>query len=200
MSTTAIIVIVVVAVLVVALLVGLSLMSARRRKARRKLQQQFGPEYERTVAASGGPKAAEAELRDRVERREQLELRPLSLAERDRYLQEWRQVQSQFVDQPRESLAAADHLVNRVMRDSGYPMDDFDGRADLVSVEHPEVVQHYRRAHGVHLAAQGTSDADTEGANTEDVRQALVSYRWLFAELLGSATSSERNPNVTTVQ
>jgi hypothetical protein len=65
-------------------------------------------------------------------------------------------------------------------------MEDFDRRADLVSVDHPDVVQHYRRAHGVHLAAQGA-----DGVDTEDVRQALVSYRWLFAELLGSSQAPD---------
>jgi hypothetical protein len=183
-STIAIIVVVVVAAVVAALLIGLSTVAARRRRARRELQHQFGPEYGRTVAAAGDPKLAEAELRDRVDRREQLQLRPLSVAERDRYSQQWRRVQTQFVDQPRDTLASADELVGRVMRDRGYPLDEFDRRADLVSVDHPDVVQSYRHAHSVHLACQGTG-----GVNTEDLRQALVSYRRLFVELLGSAAA-----------
>src|SRR5690348_5743346 len=122
MSTTAIIVIVV--VVVVLLLVAISFMMTRRR-ARRQLQEQFGPEYERTVATTGNSKVAEAELRERMDRRAGLELRPLSSADRDRYFQDWRQIQAQFVDQPGESLAAADRLVSTVMRDRGYPMDDF---------------------------------------------------------------------------
>jgi hypothetical protein len=182
-STTAIVVVVVVGVL---LLVGLSFLVTRRRGRRRELQEQFGPEYDRMVAATGNPKEAEAELRDRVDRRQQLQLRPLSVAERDRYFQAWRQIQAQFVDQPRESLAAADQLVTGVMHDSGYPMDDFEQRADLISVDHPDVVQHYRRAHQVHVAAQQAGHV-----STEDVRQALVSYRWLFAELLGPVGSPQ---------
>jgi hypothetical protein len=190
-------VIVVVAVVVVGLLIGLIAVRARRRRAQRQIQQQFGPEYERRVAATGDPKVAEAELRDRVDRHHRLQLRPLSAAERDRYSQEWRQIQTEFVDRPRQSLAAADQLVNRVMRDSGYPMEDFDRQADLVSVDHPDVVEHYRRAHGVHLAAR-----ETDGVNTEEARQALVSYRWLFTELLGSSEGlqGKGERNVRTVQ
>src|SRR5436190_23249474 len=84
-STTAIIVVVV--VVAVLLLVGLSFLMLRHRGQRRALQEQFGPEYDRMVAATGNPKTAEAELHDRLDQRQQFELRPLSWAERDRYFQ-----------------------------------------------------------------------------------------------------------------
>jgi 2-hydroxychromene-2-carboxylate isomerase len=60
----------------------------------------------------------------------------------------------------------------------GYPMTDFDRRAEDLSVDHPHVVQHYRSAHVIaERHAQGA-------ASTEELRQALVSYRALFEDLL----------------
>ncbi len=68
---------------------------ARRRTGR--LQQQFGPEYERTLGTTGSKRDAEAELQAREEGRQRLEIRPLSQAARDRYLQSRQSVQAQFV-------------------------------------------------------------------------------------------------------
>src|SRR5205823_944037 len=77
-------------------------------------------------------------------------------------------------------IGEADVLIQRVMRDRGYPTEDFDRRAADVSVDHPDVVNNYRAAHGI-------SVAHTRGnASTEDLRQALVHYRALFDELLES--------------
>lgn len=65
------------------------------------------------------------------------------------------------------------------MSDIGYPIEDFDQRVADLSVDHPAVVQHYR-------AARTLADANREGrANTEELRQAFVHYRALFADLLG---------------
>jgi len=82
------------------------------------------------------------------------------------------------VDQPVEATATAYDLVNRVMAERGYPMRDFDAQADLVSVDHPAVVENYRVAHGIHERAQRRE------ASTEDLREALIRYRSLFEELL----------------
>ena len=71
-----------------------------KRKQTKQLQSQFGPEYERTVEATDNRKAAESELAARRERREQLEIRPLSSAARERYGHQWQVVQVQFVDNP----------------------------------------------------------------------------------------------------
>jgi hypothetical protein len=72
----------------------------------------------------------------------------------------------------------ADRLVRELMLKRGYPMADFDGRAADISVDHPEVVDHYRRAHEIALrTGEGAAD-------TEDMRKAVVHYRALFSELL----------------
>jgi hypothetical protein len=64
------------------------------------------------------------------------------------------------------------------MRDRGYPVDDFESQSELVSVDHPDVVQNYRDAHGVY------TKTTTGEASTEDLRRAVISYRVLFEELI----------------
>jgi hypothetical protein len=175
------ILIIVVAVVVVLLIVAA--LGRRRRTA--ALQQHFGPEYDRTVQNRDGRRAAEANLRSREKQRARLELTPIPEATRARFAEEWRVVQEQFVDQPTHAVTNADNLLHRVMAARGYPMEDFESQADLVSVDHPHVVQNYRSARGVYERAQ------SQRASTEDLRQALVSYRSLFDELL-QADSGDR--------
>jgi hypothetical protein len=167
-----------VAIIVIVLIVlALAWILMRQRRTAR-LRKQFGPEYERAVNESGSRQAAEAELEDRRARREKLEIVALEPAARDRYLEQWRLVQAQFVDSPTEATRAADRLINEVMRDRGYPVEDFEQRAADVSVDHPQVVDDYRAAHAVAEANERSE------ASTEDLRQALVHYRSLFEELL----------------
>ena len=171
MATWAWILIVIVAVVVVAVIA----MAARQRRTT-ALRQRFGPEYDRAVEARDDQRAAEADLRGRERRRAQLDIRPLPEDTRARFAQDWQDVQERFVDQPSEALVAADRLVYSVMEARGYPMGDFDAQADLVSVDHPEVVDNYRTAHGIRERAQR--------ASTEDLRAAMLRYRSLFDELL----------------
>jgi FtsZ-interacting cell division protein ZipA len=167
----------VVILIVLALLVVLALVAGRRRRSHR-LQERFGPEYDRTVAQTGDRKEAESELEERTARRQRLDIVALDPADRARYLEAWRQTQARFVDEPAEATREADRLVTAVMRDRGYPVDDFEQRAADVSVDHPQVVDDYRAAQAI-AAANERSEA-----STEDLRQALVHYRSLFEELL----------------
>jgi hypothetical protein len=157
------------------LLLVVFLIVRRQRSAR--LRQRFGPEYERSVEEEGR-RSGEAELRERMERRERFEIRPLSPDARNRYAESWRLVQERFVDHPAQSIQDADQLVQQVMRDRGYPTEDFEQQAADISVDHPDVVENYRAAHGT-AEASGRGDA-----TTEDLRQALIRYRDLFARLL----------------
>jgi hypothetical protein len=169
---------IVIAVVLVAIVAAVAWAAAKKRRTT-MLREQFGPEYGRTIGLMDNRREAEGELAARRERRAGLDIRPLTPSARDRYAEEWRGVQSGFVDEPAASLLEADHLVLIVMRDRGYPMDDFDQRAADVSVDHPRVVEHYRAAHRI-------SDlADAQQATTEDMRQGLVHYRALFEDLLG---------------
>lgn len=172
---------VVIAIGLVAVLAVVVWQALARRRTRR-LQQQFGPEYDRTLGTAESKRDAEAELQAREERRQQLEIRPLSQAAHDRYLQSWQSVQGQFVDDPRGAVTSADSLIQSVMAERGYPVDDFEQRADNISVDHPQVVENYRHGHRLAQAsANGSSDA------TENLRQAMRHYRALFDELLEPA-------------
>jgi FtsZ-interacting cell division protein ZipA len=173
-STT--VVVVIVLVLLVAVVLGLVL---SRRKRSTQLKEHFGPEYERSVAAADGDhKAAEAALAERRQRREQFDVHDLRPEERSRFRESWNEIQRGFVDDPKQSLRSADLLVGEVMQARGYPVDDdFDRRADDLSVDHPRVVQHYREARRVR-------DSDGE-VDTEDQRTAVTSYRSLIEALLG---------------
>jgi hypothetical protein len=173
-------------VIVVAVLLCAVIWLALRHRRTAQLREGFGPEYDRTLEERGDQRAAEAELRERVERRRSYEIRELEPEARGRYAARWRETQARFVDQPASALADADTLVNEVMRDRGYPVDDFETQAADVSVDHPGVVEHYRQAHAVRA---------NDETSTEELREAFVHYRALFAELLGEdkeATRSER--------
>jgi hypothetical protein len=148
------------------------------RQRSRHLQERFGPEYRRTVADRGDRRTAESELREREQMREKLEIRELSGSQRESYAREWEQVQSAFVDNPSGAVAQADRLVAEVMRERGYPVDDFEQQAAIVSVDHPNVVANYREGHTIYLSF------DRGDASTEDLRQAMQHYRSLFDELL----------------
>jgi len=174
MSTLLWIVIVIVAVL----LIGAIAASLARRRRTAQLREGFGPEYERTLERSGDRAEAEADLRERQDRHDELQLRPLDATSRARYLEEWQATQAIFVDDPQSAITHADGLIQRAMRDRGYPVEDFEDRAALVSVDHPVVVEQYRRAHAVAMVSG-------EGrAETEDLRQAMQDYRSLFTELV----------------
>jgi hypothetical protein len=167
---------IVVIVLLALVAVGAWLWQRNQRSTR--LEQRFGPEYNRTVDQLGDRAKAEAELRDREKRVEKLEIVPLAPDDAARFSQEWKTVQGRFVDNPKGALAEADQLVRELMLKRGYPMGDFERRAADISVHHPGVIDHYRSAH--EIAAR-----DRRGeADTEDMRKAVVHYRALFDELL----------------
>jgi hypothetical protein len=171
----------IVVVVVVLAVVGL-VMTARQR--RHSLQERFGPEYDRSVGSAGGRRQAERELRDKVARRDQLDIRPLTAESRERYADEWASVQEGFVDAPGDAVDQADALVVQVMMERGYPVEDFETRSDMASVDHPDVVDHYRAAHQIR-SANRTGEADTE-----QLRVAVVHYRWLFDALLGESETA----------
>jgi hypothetical protein len=168
---------IVIAVVAAIVIVGV-LWSAMRTRRTRSLQGRFGPEYDRELEKAGGRREAERELAEREKRHDELELRPLSEDARRRYIEEWQETQARFVDDPTGAVSDADDLVQRVMRDRGYPVDDFEQRAADISVEHPELVERYRTANGIARASERGE------ASTEDLRHSVRHYRALFVELL----------------
>jgi FtsZ-interacting cell division protein ZipA len=185
---------VIVIVIIVLLVAVVAAAFAYQRRRSSQLENRFGPEYDRTLQQTDDRRSGERLLREREQRRSQFEVTPLSAEHAARYREEWMGIQGSFVDQPAEAVQQSDKLVVRMMRDAGYPVDDFDHRVDDISVDHPDVAQHYRDAHAVAVAQlQGTAD-------TEQLRQAVTLYRELVEALLRDndahdAGSSQRSPN-----
>jgi hypothetical protein len=169
-----------VVIVVAAVVVAARLLNSRRKTARMK--QHYGREYERLVSEAGGQKAAEKELSARERKRDELEIVPLTPAALSDFTTRWSQVQTGFVDNPTTAVGVADRLITEVMRERGYPVDDFDQRAADISVDHPQIVENYRTAHRIHLSQQ-----DGE-VSTEQQREAFVHYRALFDKLLEKTT------------
>ena len=149
-----------------------------RRQRSRNYQSKFGLEYDHTVESTGSEKKAQAELEQRRKHVEELNIRPLSIGERERYLQDWTAVQAKFFDQPGPATTEADHLIMEVMQVRDYPVSDFEQRAADISVNYPALVSNYRAARKI--AVQN----EKHEANDEDLKQAVIYYRSLFDELL----------------
>jgi hypothetical protein len=170
-GTTALII--VLAILVIAAIVALARIAWRR-----QLQRRFGPEYDRVVSQQDSQMRAEAELTQRQRRVRRLNIRPLPEAARRQHLAEWHTIQEQFVDSPESAMTEAYALVTTVMHERGYPMDDDEQVLADLSVDHARTVGNFRSAQTV------TREAAHGSVATEDMRQALLQYRELFADLL----------------
>ena len=172
--------IIVAAIIIVAIILIVAWVGLRRRR----LQSQFGPEYQRVAQENGSKWRADSELAARRQHRQKLDIRPLAPEQRDRYATGWQQIQARFVDQPYPAVAEADRLVGTVMRERGYPTENFEQHAADVSVDYPKLVGNYREAHAVATRQKS--------ANTEELRTAMLHYRALFQELLGEQPDGER--------
>jgi hypothetical protein len=178
MSGTQIVVLIVIAVIVLAVAAAAVLYGSRR--GGKRLQERFGPEYDRTVAEAGSKDAAEKELLERERRHAELTLTPISDESRTRYSAEWERIQATFIDSPVDAVAEADELVTQLVAERGYPTENYEEQLRHLSVEHANTLGHYRDAHEISVAsARGE-------ASTEQLRKALVHYRALFGELLGT--------------
>jgi hypothetical protein len=178
MNTIPLQLIIVAAVVVIALLTVAAWYFARRKKQSARLEQRFGPEYERTVGELGGRAKAESELKAREKRVEHLIITPLAPAEAARFAEAWNALQGRFVDNPTGVVTQADGLVRELMLKRGYPMGDFERRAADISVDHSTVVENYRAAQAIAVrGARGEAD-------TEELRRAVVHYRALFDDML----------------
>jgi len=163
-----------------------------RRKRTVDLREHFGTEYDRAVRAKGSRTAAEQELVDRAEEVNSYDIRPLSVRERNRYRDDWAKVEQRFVERPATAVAEADELIADVMRTRGYPMGDFEKHTAALSVHYPKVVEHYRDGHAI-IERQGSGQA-----STEDLRQAILHFRALFEELVGTSTGTDMESEIRT--
>jgi hypothetical protein len=163
------------------------------RKRSQRLRSRFGPEYNRAVEETGSRYRAEAKLEKLEKRVEGFSIHPLRAEDAARFRESWRAIQAKFVDDPHTALGAADRLLGELMSARGYPVSDFEERASEISVNHAQVVEHYRAGHQIALRH------DRGQATTEEMRQAMIHYRTLFDDLVGEpATARARAAGSTT--
>jgi hypothetical protein len=167
---------------VAAVIIAVTVFSSRRKTKR--LKQHYASEYERLVSETGSEKAARRELTTRERNRDKLDIVPLTPSALSDFIARWQKVQAGFVDNPATAVGVADRLVTEVMRKRGYPVDDFEQRAADISVDHPQIVENYRSAHGIHTSQQ-------RDISTEQQRKAFVHYRALFDKLLETTTDND---------
>jgi hypothetical protein len=157
---------------------------AVRWSRRRRLRRDFGPEYEHTVEATGDQRKAEKELERRQKRHKEIQLREIPAERKREYRVRWRRIQADFVESPRQAVAAADNLLTEVLRDRGFPVENFTERHDEISVVHPQIAADYRKANAI-------AERDAAGeATTEELREAMICYRRLFEAEVGAERKS----------
>ena len=100
-------------------------------------------------------------------------LRPLAAESRDRYINEWDEVEAKFVDAPEQAVREAEALVMSVLRERGHPLTE----RDL-----PDEVQ---RAHKLGFSKRGD--------RTEGMRQALLHYRSAMEHMVGADDQARRD-------
>jgi hypothetical protein len=173
-------------IVIIVILAVVAVLFVTRRRKTEHLKQKFGSEYDRVVHQHGDPQRAETVLAQRETRVSHFELRSLPPTEREKYVQQWAFVQRKFVDDPKGAVIESDRLVTEVMNARGYPMSEFNQRADDISVNYPHAVGNYRAAHDIVLRhGRGQS-------STEDLRKAMVHFRSLFDELLGKSGAAHK--------
>ncbi|HKC18625.1 MAG TPA: hypothetical protein VKE27_03245 [Candidatus Dormibacteraeota bacterium] len=100
------------------------------------------------------------------------QLRVLSSESRERYVNEWDEIESKFVDAPEQAVREAEALVMSVLRERGHP---------LTERNLPQEVQ---RAHRL-----GYTSRD----KTEGMRQALLAYRSVMERMVGPEDKGRRD-------
>jgi hypothetical protein len=168
----------IVAIVIAVVAVALCAWAILRVQNSKRLRSRFGPEYDHLVQHEGGRMRAESRLEEREKRVKRLQIRDLSTAERDHFAQAWLKAQSLFVEDPHAAVAQADGLITEAMNARGYPTTDFETQLADVSVDHARVVEHYRQAHAI--AERG------QRATTEELRRAMIYYRALFEDFIGT--------------
>ncbi len=177
MNTTTIVILAFFAVAVI-MAIAIAIWFSTKAKRTKQLRAKFGPEYNRVARAEGDTRQGEQVLQERQKRVEKLNIVTLTEQQRDDFARAWEHEQARFVDNPSTAVANADVLVQEVMKVCGYPVTDFEQRVADVSVDHPAVAQNYRIAHDIAVRHE------REDVGIEKLREAILHYRALFADLL----------------
>lgn len=166
-----------VAVLVVALLIWAAVAAGRRKREREELRKRYGSEYDRTVQQHRRKRDAVADLRQREEQHESIQLRDLNDADLQLVRRHMAIAQYRFVEEPADALRQTERVLTEVLRAKGYPMGtDPDQATRLFSVDHPEHAGTVRSM----LSGGGHSDVDT-------MRDQFLQARKTIAEVTGAS-------------
>jgi hypothetical protein len=156
-------------------LLGVALVRIRRRRSH--LKSRFGPEYARVVSDRGTGQA-EKQLSGIEREHDDLDIRALPTAARERYLDEWRAAETRFVSDPRDAARIAERIVQRALEERGYPPEEDGERlAALVAVEHPAVAERYRHGHSMLANVDGDE-------STENLRKAMLDFRSVLEDVV----------------
>ena len=115
-------------------------------------------------------------------RPEQLGIRTLTAGERTRYLAAWAGLEGRAERLPELALCEADAVVDRLLRDCGYPVDDPRAPGDVVPGRHADVLAAYRAGHALE---QVTTSSHSDAAQ---VRQAMAHFRMAFDAVVAEGT------------
>jgi hypothetical protein len=181
-TPTVLVILIAVAVL---LILGAVSYSRMRKGNTFQLRKRFGSEYERAVEEHGSERKAESKLAGRQARVEKFNLRQLGSSQRDRFMTDWRAVESRFLDHPKGAVTEADELVSSLLVARGYPVSGFEQSAEDISVDYPRIIEYYRSAHAI-AVRPGNAEA-----STEELRSAMIDYRTLFDELVQAQAPAE---------
>ena len=82
-----------------------------RRSRTAELRDKFGAEYDHVVQETGKRKHAEQALLARVDEAKKYNIRPFTVAERDRFRGDWSLIEQRFIERPTTAVVEADELV-----------------------------------------------------------------------------------------
>jgi hypothetical protein len=117
-----------------------------------------------------------------LDRPEQLGIRTLTPGERQRYLAAWAGLQSRAERLPALAVSEADTVVERLLRDCGYPLDDPRAPGDVVPGRHAEVLASFRAGHAIEqVNSSSHSDAG-------QVQQAMAHFAAAFDAVVAEGT------------
>ena len=133
----------------------------RRRRAERRQAPPSASTRPVGARSSGRPRPHTDRDRDLSRRAERSPVRPLSADGRQRFLAAWERCQSRRAERPVLVLSEADTIVERLLVECGYPVDDPRPAAQVLPAEQARVLDSYRAGHALEQTnSSSSSDPD----------------------------------------
>lgn len=171
----------------------------RRRRAERRAQPPGTTVRSGPVRATPGRARPHSEReRDLPRRGERSTVRPLSTETRQRFVTAWERALSRREERPVLALSEADTIVERLLVECGYPVDDPRPAAQVLPAEQARVLDSYRAGHALEQTNSSTS------SDPEQVALGLQHLSVAFEGVVGGAparaarSSSRRSTSAPT--